>query len=111
MNLHMQENEFQQLATEALDNLADALDTLDASGDLELEYQGGIITIILPSGKQFIINKHTPSQQIWLSSPISGGLHFPYNSTSRKWQLSNGRILNNVLAEELKALSNIEVVL
>ncbi len=107
----MQENEFQQLATEALDNLADALDALDAAGDLELEYQDGIITITIPSGKQFIINKHTPSQQIWLSSPVSGGLHFPYNSTSRKWQLADGRILNNVLAEELKTLANIGIEL
>ena len=107
----MQEKEFQQLATKTLDNLADALDTLDADGDLDLEYHGGIITITLASGKQFIINKHTPSQQIWLSSPISGGFHFLYEASSEKWQLENGKTLNDILSDELKTLADIKIAL
>ena len=74
----MQVKDFEPLASKTLDGLAEKLDALDAAGELELEYQNGIITITLDSGKQLIINKHAPSQQIWLSSPISGGLHFFY---------------------------------
>lgn len=107
----MLEKYFGQLAEKTLDKLADALDSFDESGDLELEYQNGILNITLNSGKQFIINKHAPSQQIWLSSPVSGGLHFSYDTLSENWKLSDGKSLNEILSMELKKLANIEVVL
>lgn len=107
----MLEKDFGKLAEKTLDKMADALDAFDESGDLELEYQNGILTIILNSGKQLIINKHAPSQQIWLSSPISGGLHFSYDNILDKWKLPDGRVLNDILSEELKTLANIEVAL
>jgi frataxin len=105
----MLEKDFGKLAEKTLNRLADALDSFDESGDLELEYQNAILTIALNSGKQFIINKHAPSQQIWLSSPISGGSHFSYDDISGKWKLTDGRELNNILSDELKTLANIEV--
>ena len=107
----MLEKDFGKFAEKTLDKLADALDSLDESGDLELEYQNGILSITLNSGKQIIVNKHAPSQQIWLSSPVSGGLHFSYDNISNQWMLADGKMLNNILSEELKTLANIEVVL
>ncbi len=98
----MLEKDFEQLAKKTLDDIVAALDELDASGDLELEYQNGIITITLESGKQFIVNKHAPSQQIWLSSPLSGGLHFSYDNG---WKLSDGRELQATLMAEIAELS------
>lgn len=107
----MQEKDFQQLAEKTMDRLANALDVLDAAGNLELEYQGGIITVSFDSGKQLIINKHAPSQQIWLSSPISGGLHFLYIPEQDEWQIADGKELKKILTAELKMLADIEVVL
>jgi|CXWL01.1.fsa_nt_gi iron donor protein CyaY len=107
----MLEKDFGQIAEKTLDKLADALDSFDEAGDLELEYQNGILNITLNSGKQFIINKHAPSQQIWLSSPISGGLHFSYDFAVNKWKLTDGKSINEILSAELKKLANIEVVL
>ncbi len=107
----MLEKDFEQLAEKTLDKLTDKLDSFDESGDLELEYQNGILNITLNSGKQFIINKHAPSQQIWLSSPVSGGLHFFYDTLSESWKLPDGKSLNDILLMELKTLANIEVVL
>ena len=107
----MLEKDFTQLAEKPLDKLAESLDKLDESGDLELDYQNGIIMITFNSDKQIIINKHAPSQQIWLSSPLSGGKHFSYDALANNWKLADGVTLNTMLSAELKALANIDIKL
>lgn len=107
----MQENEFEKLALNTLDEIADALDELDEGGSLELEYENGMITITSNSNKQFVVTKHSPSRQIWLSSPISGGLHFSYNQSTGKWQLGDGRELKSLLEKELENITRVRVVL
>ena len=98
----MNESEFHRLADIMLTQLADMLEEADARGELELELQGGILTITLESGKQFIVNKHAPTRQIWLSSPVSGGLHFMYEGG---WVLADGRELKALLSKQLDTLS------
>jgi frataxin len=100
------ETAFEQTAAASLQQLADLLDDADARGDLEAELRGGILTVAV-AGKQFIINKHGPSQQIWVSSPISGGLHFAYNAEAQNWQLPDGRELFSLLTHELQTLAGI----
>lgn len=107
----MLEKDFEELAGKTLNRFADSLDKFDEAGDLELDYQNGIITITLDSGKQFIVNKHAPSRQIWLSSPLSGGKHFSYDAVSGNWQLSDGTELNKLLSAELKTLADINIIL
>ena len=53
--------------------------------DVDSDLINGILTITLHNGQQYIINKHTPSQQIWLSSPFSGAHHFYYNQDISSW--------------------------
>ncbi len=106
----MYANDFHKLASSSLDNLANALDELDSDGIIEVEYQNDIITITTQQKKQFIVNKHSPSNQIWLSSPISGGLHFSYNGTDKNWQTVDGKVLEQVLKHDLKISANIEVL-
>jgi iron donor protein CyaY len=105
----MLEPDFQQQSEKILGALAGPLDGLDEAGALEMDYQDGVITLTLDSGRQFIINKHAPSRQIWLSSPLSGGTHFSYDAALGRWKLPDGRGLKELLAEELKTLLNIEV--
>ena len=51
--------------------------TIEAVGDqLDVDLQDGILTIELDSGGQYVINKHAPNRQIWMSSPVSGASHF-----------------------------------
>lgn len=107
----MLEKDFEELAGKTLNKIADALDKFDEAGDLECDYQNGIITITLNSGRQFILNKHAPSRQIWLSSPLSGGKHFSYDAASGNWKLVDGAQLNNLLSEELKKLADIDIML
>ena len=107
----MNETEFHKLADNMLEHMSNALEQADEQGALDVEYQVGIVTIELPDGKQFIVSKHAPSRQIWLSSPMSGGLHFGYNQadSNQGWCLPDGRALSGVLSQELQSLSGIEV--
>lgn len=95
----MHESEFHILADATLEQLLGALEPADASGALEVEDTPGVLTITLNNGKQYVVSKHTPSRQIWLSSPISGGLHFSYRDTA--WKLADERTLTGILSQEL----------
>jgi frataxin len=106
----MNERLFHPQADTMLDRLVEALESADENGMLEVEFQAGILTISLPNRKQFIVNKHAPTQQLWLSSPVSGGLHFPFDEKSNTWRLADGRELTQILSGELKMIGNIEVV-
>ncbi len=71
----MDESAFVKLAGETLDRFADAID--DALGDeIDVEMNGGILTLSLPGGGQYVVNAHAPNREIWLSSPVSGAWHF-----------------------------------
>lgn len=96
----MNDTEFHQRADTMLDQLFSLLEAADARGDLEIEYADGVITIEMPDRRTYIVNKHTASQQIWMSSPVSGGLHFRYGEGV--WTIPDGRTLKEVLLDELK---------
>ncbi len=103
----MQESDFHRLADHWLTTAEGVLEEADANGLLELECQNGALTLTLPAQKILLVSKHTPTRQLWLSSPLSGGLHFVYGDA--QWKLQDGRTLENVLSQELKQLAGVEV--
>lgn len=105
----MKESEFHSLADDWLTMAADVLEEADQAGALEADCDGGALTVLLPSGKQLLVSKHTPMRQLWLASPISGGLHFSYDAATGAWRLPDGRTLEAVLAGELKTLAEVAV--
>lgn len=104
----MNETEYHRKSEDSLNRIQNVLEEADQRGELELEYQGGILSIELPSGKQLLLSKHTASRQIWLSSPVSGGLHFSFMNDD--WVLADGRTLSQVLSHELKTMAGMEVL-
>jgi len=85
----MDAREFENMAEKALENLFDALD--EVIGDVvEVDFDNSILTLKLADGRQYIINKHAPNQEIWVSSPLSGAAHFAYNSTTKMWVSTRG---------------------
>jgi frataxin len=44
-----------------------------------VDLEGGILSISLPGGGTYLINKHAPNREIWLSSPKSGAWHFRHD--------------------------------
>jgi frataxin len=99
----MDEPEFERLAGKVLDRLMAEIE--EQAEDLEVDLQGGILTIGLPDGGQYLLNKHAPNREIWLSSPVSGAWHFRHE-VEAGWistrTVDNARpILHRLLADEL----------
>ena len=84
----MEESEFKNVSSKTLNTLADTIEEADVKGELDVEYQSGMLTITLPTKKQYVINQHVPMRQIWLSSPVSGALHFDYKNGA--WKNTRG---------------------
>lgn len=69
----MTESEFNELADSIFERIEGAI---DASGsDIECSRNGAVLELELDDGSQIIINRHGPSQEIWLAAK-SGGFHY-----------------------------------
>ncbi len=92
----MSDSAFETLADSLLATLEEALgDHVDA------ELQGGILTVEADAGT-WIVNKHAPTGQIWLSSPISGARHYAFDAAAGQWlDTRGGGDLLVALADEL----------
>jgi iron donor protein CyaY len=107
----LDESRFHAIANATLMHLFDQLEDAFERGDFEeLDLQGGILTIETLHGQTLLLSKHTPSCQLWLASPISGGLHFDYDETEQEWLLSDGTHLKTILAREMLKLADVKVI-
>ena len=71
----MNQVDFERQAGQMLDSLFEQIE--DQLGDwLEIDLEGGILKVELPDGGTYIVNKHAPNREIWMSSPKSGAWHF-----------------------------------
>ncbi len=101
---------FHTIADDMFEQLLDAIEDADEEGNVDAELLQGILTVTLDSGQQFVLNKHEPTQQIWLSSPLSGAVHYIYNVEKQGWAAtSDGHHLLSLLQEELEELANLEL--
>lgn len=99
----MEEAEFLALADATL---ADYMGRLDRMlGDVvDVDLDGGVLTIELENDSQYVLNKHAPTRQLWLSSPVSGAGHFRYDPGLRAWiDTRSGSALADLLERELAA--------
>ncbi|MDZ4737379.1 MAG: iron donor protein CyaY [Rhodospirillaceae bacterium] len=98
----MDDSSFEKLAGRTIDGLFEALDA--AIGDsAEIDIEGGILTIETADGGRYVINRHGPNRQIWLSSPKSGAWHFERKDDAKggAWVSTRGsERLDQVLASE-----------
>lgn len=106
----MDASSFEQIANETLENLLDSIE--EALGDqLDIDLEGGILNIELDAGGVYIINKHAPNKQIWMSSPVSGASHYDLNDDG-VWVSTRGEgALLDRLSEELKSQTGVAVKL
>ena len=105
----MDERAFETLAGQTLAIIAERLeDALVDGADVEL--RGGILTITCEDGGQFVLNKHAPSRELWLSSPVSGATHFVRRG--EEWVSTRGPdILAARLAADIEARTGTRVAL
>ncbi len=71
----MDEQQFLARVTSDLENLAERIEA--ARDDAEVDLESGILTVIAPGGT-YVLNRHLPNREIWLSSPQSGAWHFAF---------------------------------
>ena len=51
--------------------------SVEASDSLDVDLEGGILTITCPDDSRVIVNRQTPNREIWVAAR-SGGFHFTW---------------------------------
>jgi iron donor protein CyaY len=103
----MIEKDFIKHCDNALHKLFSDVEEFDKNSKLDVEYSDGILTILIEETSQtYIINRHSASQKIWYSSPISGADYFSFDEKSVNWLDSKGEELSQKLFSELEHVIN-----
>ncbi len=90
---------FTKLAAEEIHSLYDLLENSDFEGDFDLISD---ILYIYTSQGDYVINQHSPTKQIWLSSPISNAGYFNYNPDTKEWLDKNDLSLKKRVISDLE---------
>jgi len=77
----MSEQAFESLADSLLESLEEEIE--------DAELQGGVLTVDAGAGT-WVVNKHAPTRQMWLSSPRSGARHYAFDHASGLWKDTRG---------------------
>jgi frataxin len=103
----MDEREFETLAEQTLRAF---MARIEDSLDVDVDLRGGILTIELDDGRQYVLNKHAPNRQLWLSSPLSGASHYGHDPATGGWRSTRGGPpLAELLAAELAQLTGADI--
>ena len=97
--------DFEQICDNYLENLSEEIENFDIDTKFDVDYSDGILNIIFEEKNlTYVINRHSASQKIWFSSPISGADYFCYNDKLEKFINDKEIDLNFKLFKELKEL-------
>ena len=94
----MEHSLFTKLASEEINYIYDLLEKSDFDGDFDLI--SDVLYIYTKKG-DYVINQHSPTKQIWLSSPISNAGYFNYNPQHNQWLDKNDLSLRERLMSDL----------
>ena len=122
--------QYHRVADETLETIQDAVEEYlednfdaDADGEIpEVNYADGVLTISIPPRGTWVLNKQTPNEQIWWSSPVSGPRRYEYLESMDRWVYSRAieaksddstfnevDTLGGILNKELEELFGIRV--
>ena len=97
--------EFKKKASETLDDIFNLVES--KFDNYEVDYENENLRIDSLEGKgTFIVSIHTPTSQVWLSSPVSGAHHFESKSPeSIEWISTRDENINlkQLIIKELGA--------
>tara|TARA_B100000035_G_scaffold89474_1_gene75389 strand:- start:6138 stop:6443 length:306 start_codon:yes stop_codon:yes gene_type:complete len=74
---------FQNLAKKTLDDIFNIVEKKSHDFDVDFEGENLIIEI---DNSTFVLSIHNPTQQIWMSSPVSGAHHFEYKEEGGEYK-------------------------
>jgi frataxin-like iron-binding protein CyaY len=101
----MTQRDFESLASATVQSTMFQLEAQDVDAILDMDDSPDGLTIDFPTGKQLVVSIHRASGELWLASPISGGLHFRQQEASPFWRLPDGRDFFAVLESDIHTLS------
>ncbi len=70
----MTETEFHRAVEAVLARIESAVESSDR---LDVDLEGGVLTIECPDASRIIVNRQTPNREIWVAAR-SGGFHFAH---------------------------------
>ena len=100
----MTETEFHRAVDAVLERVESALADL---GNLDVDLEGGVLTVECPDGTRVIVNRQTPNREIWVAAR-SGGFHFAWREEA--WRdTRSGEELFASLARILESQSGMQI--
>lgn len=107
------ENLIPALTEEAFFSLAEAffriLEVRLEEANIDYDRTGDGVAILGLNKKQLLLTQHRIRRQMWLASPISGGLHFSYDGA--QWKTASGLELRDCLSTEMLQITGIACAL
>jgi iron donor protein CyaY len=91
-----------------MNELSSQIENQDTNFEVDIEFSNEVLKLEV-SGKVFVINKQTPTEEIWLASPISGPYHFSYSSG--EWIDKKNNNLRSIIQSEISTLINKKIIL
>jgi CyaY protein len=73
----MDESDFHRAVDGVLARIEGAVEAADS---LDVDLEGGILTVECADGTRIIVNRQTPNREIWVAAR-SGGFHFRFDGT------------------------------
>ncbi|XP_043209774.1 frataxin, mitochondrial-like isoform X3 [Amphibalanus amphitrite] len=98
---------YEAVCEETLESLCSALEelleTAASQPGVDVELSNGVLTVKLGEAGTYVINKQSPNQQIWLSSPVSGPKRYDFVDDGWVYR-RDGLQLHELLSRELSQL-------
>ncbi len=94
----MDHSTFTQLAAKEIDYLYESIESQLI--DIDIDLISDVLYIYTDKG-DYVINQHSPSKQIWLSSPVSNASYFDYDSDKKQWINKQKHSIRSILSLDL----------
>ena len=107
MSERMTEAEFQKRADEAIAELERAFGELAESRDIDVELEGGVLTVTFEEGEpgKFIVSPNSSVRQVWVSARVSS-FKFDWSDADGAFVLAGSndtlkRVMSRLAGEQL----------
>lgn len=102
------ESDFHQRVDAVLVAIETAIDACDGDADIDSALSAGILTLTFEDDSKIIINRQTPTREIWVAAK-SGGYHFRLQA-NRWLDTRSGNSLDALLADVVAKQSGANIV-
>lgn len=96
-------SDYYEVCEKTLEIIQDRLEESDMNkSNVEVNLISGNLKFAVGT-KNFVLNKQTPTRQLWLSSPVSGPHKYDFDVEKKRW-VSKGDTLENLLSIQISDL-------